>query len=137
MTVFQTHPNELYVQSISMSQSICPSARLNAAENDEIQCREMRSYLTRVFCSPITFNYLNVGRLVLPLLLLLQGITDSQQKRMIECYECQGSQCRGCAHTIYPIIMQTEGLGGAKGNNYIITISQDVALTVADDTTGS
>lgn len=96
--------------SISMSQSICPSARLNAAENDEIQCREMRSYLTRVFCSPITFNYLNVGRLVL-LLLLLQGITDCQQKRMIECYECQGSQCIGWAHTIYPIIMQTEGVG--------------------------
>lgn len=64
-----------------MSQSICPSARLNAAENDEIQCREMRSYLTRVFCSPITFNYLNVGRLVLLLLLLLQGITDGQQKK--------------------------------------------------------
>lgn len=68
-------------ESISMSQSICPSARLNAAENDEIQCREMRSYLTRVFCSPITFNYLNVGRLVLLLLLLLQGITDGQQKK--------------------------------------------------------
>lgn len=96
--------------SMSVRMSICPSARLNAAENDEIQCREMRSYLTRVFCSPITFNYLNVGRLVL-LLLLLQGITDCQQKRMIECYEFQGSQCRGWAHTIYPIIMQTEGVG--------------------------
>lgn len=106
MTVFQTHPNELQVQCLSVGLSL--SVRLNAAENDEIQCREMRSYLTRVFCSPITFNYLNVGRLVL----LVQGITDGQQKRMIECYEFQGSQCRGWAHTIYPIIMQTEGVGG-------------------------